>query len=263
MKQRVNGIDLNYAIDGPDGAPWVTFTTGIANDVAMWDAHVDVLARDYRLLRYDSRGHGGSDATAPPYDFDMLIGDTVGLWDALGIEQSVLVGIGLGGMTAMATALRHPNRISALVPAACRARLTPDYEAIWPPMIETASEHGIEPIVERTAERWFPEEFRAANPDVMDRVRAMIRRSSRNGYLGCIAALLTLDLGDEIAAITAPTLFVSGALDFIGGPADMMQSMAEQVPGARHVTLDGAGHICSMGNAEGFSRALSEFLGSL
>ncbi len=263
MKQPINGIDLNYVIDGPEGAPWVTFTTGIANDIAMWDAHVETLARDYRLLRYDSRGHGGSEATSPPYDFDTLIGDTVGLWDALGIEQSTLVGIGLGGMTAMATALRHPDRISALVPAACRARLTPEYEAIWPPMIETASTKGIESIVERTAERWFPEEFRAANPDVMDRVRAMIRRSSLDGYLGCIAALLTLDLGDDIAAITAPTLFVSGALDFVGGPAEMMQSMADQVPGARHVTLDGAGHICSMGSPHGFTRALSEFLGSL
>ena len=263
MKQRINGIDLNYVVDGPEGAPWVTFTTGIANDAAMWDTHVPTLAWDYRLLRYDSRGHGGSGTTAPPYDFDTLIGDTVGLWDALGIEQSALVGIGLGGMTAMATALRHPARVSALIPAACRARLTPDYEAIWPPMIETATDNGIEAIVNRTAERWFPEKFRASHPDVMDRVRAMIRRSSLDGYLGCIAALLTLDLGDDMSGISAPTLFVSGAHDFIGGPPAMMQSMADQIPGARHVTLDGAGHICSMGNPEGFTRALSEFLGSL
>ena len=263
MMIEANGIEIGYRIDGPAGAPWITFSTGIANDVTMWDAHVAALSKDFRLLRYDSRGHGASRATPGPYSFDLLVGDTVGLWDALGIERSHLIGIGLGGMTAMALALDHPARVAGLVPSACRAALTPDYEAIWPPMIETASSHGVEAIVERTAERWFPEAFRMANPGVMDAVRSMIRRTSLDGYLGCIAALLTLDLGGRIADITAPTLFISGALDAIGGPPAMMQAMAEVVPGARHVTLDGAGHICSMANAGAFDAAVGDFLASL
>ncbi len=267
MRAEANGIAINYIIDGPmDGsgdAPWVTFSTGITNDTTMWDDHVAGLADRYRLLRYDSRGHGGSEATAGPYAFDMLNGDVLGLWDALGIERSHLVGIGLGGMTAMAMALDHPERVSALVAAACRAALTPEYQAIWPPMIETARASGIEAIVVRTASRWFHDGFRAANPETMDKVRAMIRRTSLDGYLGCIAALLTLDLGGRVQDLAMPTLFVSGAEDFLGGPPEVMREIAGSVAGARHVTLPGAGHICNIANAQGFTRALGDFFDSV
>jgi len=263
MKAEANGIAIDYVIDGPEGAPWITFSTGISNDTSMWDGHVAGLADRYRLLRYDSRGHGASEATAGAYTFEQLTGDVLSLWDALGIERSHLVGIGLGGMTAMALALDRPERVSALVAAACRAALTPNYEAIWPPMIETARASGIEAIVERTASRWFPEPFREANPETMKKVRAMIRRTSLDGYLGCIAALLTLDLGGRVQDLAVPTLFVSGAEDLLGGPPAMMRELAESVAGARHVTLPGAGHICNIANAEGFTRALGEFLDSI
>lgn len=263
MKAEANGIAIEYVIDGPEGAPWVTFSTGITNDTTMWDDHVAGLAGRYRLLRYDSRGHGGSTATAGAYSFDLLCGDVLGLWDALGIERSHLVGIGLGGMTAMALALDHPGRISGLVAAACRAALTPDYAAIWPPMIETASASGIEAIVEKTASRWFPEGFGAANPETMDKVRAMIRRTSLDGYLGCIAALLTLDLGGRVRDLAVPTLLVSGELDALGGPPEVMREMAQSIAGARHVTLPGAGHICNIACPDGFTRALGEFLESV
>ncbi len=263
MKAETNGIAIDYVIDGPEGAPWVTFSTGISNDTTMWDGHVAGLADRYRLLRYDSRGHGASEATAGAYTFEQLTGDVLGLWDALGIERSHLVGIGLGGMTAMALALDHPERVSALVAAACRAALTPDYEAIWPPMIETARASGVEAIVERTASRWFPEPFREANPETVKKVRAMIRRTSLDGYLGCIAALLTLDLGGRVQDLAVPTLFVSGAEDFLGGPPEMMQELADSVAGAGHVTLPGAGHICNIANPHGFTRALGEFFDSV
>ncbi len=263
MKAEANGIAIDYVIDGPEGAPWITFSTGISNDTSMWDGHVAGLADRYRLLRYDSRGHGASEATAGAYTFEQLTGDVLGLWDALGIERSHLVGIGLGGMTAMALALDHPERVSALVAAACRAALTPDYEAIWPPMIETARASGIEAIVERTARRWFPEPFREANPETMKKVRTMIRRTSLDGYLGCIAALLTLDLGGRVQDLAVPTLFVSGAEDFFGGPPEMMGELAETVAGARHVTLPGAGHICNIANPQGFTLALGEFFDSI
>ena len=190
---RVGDIGLNYRIDGPDGAPWITFTTGMTNDLTMWDPHVEALSATHRLLRFDSRGHGGSEATPPPYTLDMLIGDIVGLWDALGIERSTLVGIGLGGVVSIGLALEHGDRLDALVPVACRSEPVPQYRAIWPPMIERARAGGIEAIADTTAERWFPEAFRAANPEIMEKIRAMIVRTSVDGYLGCIAALLTMD----------------------------------------------------------------------
>lgn len=258
-----NGITINYRIDGPvgdDTAPWVTFVTGITNDIAMWADHVPALGRDFRLLRLDTRGHGASQATPPPYSFDQLTADIAGVWDALGIRRSHLVGIGLGGMTTMAMALRHPDRVSAIVPTACRAEIVPEYEAIWPPMLEKSAAGGIEAIVDITSERWFPDAFRAANPDVMHHVRAMIRRTSLAGYHGCIRALLAAAFGAKLPEMKMPALFVSGALDMLGGPPEVMADMAVRVANGRQVTLPDAGHICSMANPRAFEAALQEFL---
>lgn len=258
-----NGISVSYVVDGPEGAPWVTFVTGITNDTTMWDDHIAALGRDYRLLRLDSRGHGGTEATAPPYSFDQLSGDVIGVWDALGIERSHLVGIGLGGMTTVATALRAPRRVSAIVPTACRVELVPEYQAIWPPMIAKSAAEGIEGIVDITASRWFPEAFRAANPEKMEAVRAMIRRTSLDGYHGCIGALLTVGFGGRMHELRMPALFVSGGLDMIGGPPAVMKELAASVANGQHVSLPDAGHICNIANPRAFESALLDFFASL
>ncbi|CAN0483580.1 unnamed protein product [Laminaria digitata] len=258
-----NGIHINYVIDGPEGAPWVTFVTGITNDTTMWDDHIPALCENFRLLRIDSRGHGGTDSTPPPYTFEQLTDDVAGVWDALGIERTHVVGIGLGGMTTVALALRCPRRVSAIVPTACRVELVPEYQAIWPPMIEKSAAEGIEGIVDITASRWFPEPFRDANPDKMDAVRAMIRRTSLDGYHGCIEALLTVDFGAELSSIHMPALFVSGALDAIGGPPDVMQEMAQTVQDGQNISLAGAGHICNIANPTAYDDALLSFFESL
>lgn len=258
-----NGIQINYVVDGPEGAPWVTFITGITNDTTMWDDHVPALSRNFRLLRLDSRGHGGTDATPPPYSFEQLTGDVAGVWDALGIERSHVAGIGLGGMTTMALALRFPRRVSAIVPTACRAELVPEYAGIWPPMLEKSAAEGIEGIVDITASRWFPDTFRAAHPEKMDAVRAMIGRTALDGYHGCIQALLSVDFADRLAEIRVPALFVSGALDAIGGPPDVMRGLAQSVQDGQHIALPGAGHICNIANPGAYDSALLSFFESL
>ena len=258
-----NGINISYELDGPEGAPWVTFITGITNDTTTWDDHIPALSENFRLLRLDSRGHGGTDATPPPYSFEQLTGDVAAIWDELGIERSHVVGIGLGGMTTVALALRFPRRVSAIVPTACRVELVPEYQAIWPPMIEKSAAEGIDGNVDITASRWFPEAFREANPEKIDAVRAMIRRTSLDGYHGCIQALLSVDFGAELSSIHAPTLFVSGALDAIGGPAVVMQEMAQTVQDGQHISLPGAGHICNIANPAAYDDALLSFFESL
>jgi 3-oxoadipate enol-lactonase len=260
MRITANSIVVDYRVDGPDGAPWITLTTGIANDATMWDQHVPELARGHRVLRLDTRGMGGSQSTPPPYTLDLLIADVVGLWNALGVERSALAGLGLGGCVAIGAALAHPKRISALVPISCRAELAPEYKAIWPPLIETVKAGGIAAIVEPTLERWFSPDFRAANPALMDKVRAMVRRASPDGYLGCIAALLGLDYGKRLSEIAVPVLFVSGEYDRVGAPPYVMQSMADRVPGARHVVLPRATHISVVCNPKAFLDALADFL---
>ncbi len=263
MRIRAKDININCVIDGPDGAPWITFITGITNDVTMWDTHLPALARDYRLLRLDTRGHGHSDATPPPYSFPQLTADVISVWDALGIERTCLVGLGLGGMTATALALDAPDRITALIPSACRLELAPEYAAIWPPMLEKSSEGGIEAIIDVTMTRWFPDSFRRENPRIMEDVRRMMQRTSIEGYHGCIQALLSVDFGHRLGELAMPVLCVSGALDQIGAPSEVMDRMARTVRNGQHVSLPDAGHICTMANPREYERVVREFLSSI
>jgi 3-oxoadipate enol-lactonase len=251
--------DVSYRVDGKSG-PWVTFVTGIANDYSMWDAQVPPLSGGCRVLRYDLRGQGGTPAGKGAPTIDTLVTDLVLLWDALGIARSHLVGLGLGGAIAQATAIRLPMRVERLVPCCCRAQMVPEFAALWHQLIATVKAQGIEPIVEPTLERWFPAPFRAANPAKMDAVRAMIRRTGAAGYLGCAGAFLGLALEDKLPLIKARTLYLSGADDHRGGPSPLMAGLAAKVPGARHEAIADAAHIANIQNPAGFNRALGDFL---
>ncbi len=144
MQATINGVKLNYEIDGREGAPWVTMVTGIANDLTMWDGQLPALTNDLRILRYDFRGHGGSQSSPPPYSMDMLRSDLVGLWDHLGIERTHLVALGLGGAMILGAAAEHPERIDRLVPCCCRAKMVPDFAEMWQGLITQVKANGVE-----------------------------------------------------------------------------------------------------------------------
>jgi 3-oxoadipate enol-lactonase len=259
MHVQVNDIRVHYRVDGEAGAPWLTLVTGIANDLSMWNAQLPALG-GFRVLRYDLRGQGGTQATAGPYSIDSLVDDLVELWDALGVGGSHLAGLGLGGAIVQAAAIEHPDRVASLVPCCCRARMVPEFATLWHGLVETVKTKGFETIVEPTAQRWFSDEFKAANPGVLDDVRKMIRGTSEAGYLGCVGAFLGLDVEDRLGAIRAPTLYVSGAEDRLGGPPALMAGLAAKVPGARHESVPGAAHIANIQNPGGFNRVLAGFL---
>jgi len=251
--------EVSYRVEGKSG-PWVTFVTGIANDYSMWDGQVPALSGTYRVLRYDLRGQGGTPVGKGTLTIDLLVTDLVLLWDSLGIARSHLVGLGLGGAIAQATAIRLPMRVDRLVPCCCRAQMVPEFAALWQQQIATVKAKGIEPIVEPTIERWFPEAFRAANPEKMDAVRGMIRRTSVAGYAGCAGAFLGLALEEKLPLIKAPTLYLSGADDHRGGPPELMAGLAARVPGARHEVIPDAAHIANIQNPDGFNRRVVDFL---
>jgi len=253
----LNGV--GYRVGGK-GNRWVTLVTGIANDLTMWDGQVPALARDFRILRYDLRGHGGSEATGGDYSMAHLVEDLKALLDAQKIQKTSLVGLGLGGALAQAFAIEHPDRLDRLMPCCCRARMVPDFAAMWHKLRETVRQNGLEAIVEPTVQRWFSEEFKAAHPDVLDNIRRMIRGTTLEGYLGVTAAFLALDVEDRLQEIRAPTLYVSGAEDKLGGPPALMQGLSGKVKGARHVSVPNAAHIANIQNPEGFNRVLGEFL---
>jgi len=260
MFVQVNGVKMHYTVDGPADAPWVTFVTGIANDTTLWAGQARALADCFRVLRYDLRGQGKSEATPGPYSIESLAADLVGLWDALGVNRSHLVGLGLGSPVAMRVAIDHPQRVARLVPSCCRARMLPEFAAMWHKLIAAVEAGGIEAITEQTAQRWFSDDFKAAHPDVLDSVRAMIRGTSQAGYLGNVAAFLGLDMEDEIYRIQAPTLFVGGAEDKVGGPEALMRGLAARVPGASYTPVPRAAHIANLQNEADFNAILRRFL---
>lgn len=259
MRIRVGDIDIGYDVAGPDGAPWLSFANSIASDRSMWRAQVAALAGRYRVLTFDARGHGDSSASPPPYSFDLLVGDMVGLWDALGVGRSHLVGLSLGGMVAVGAALAHAGRIGALVIANSMMQTSEPFVKSWDDRIALARGQGIAPVVEPTLARWLTPGFVAAQPAAADAVRAMIRRTSVDGFIGAAEALKTLDYRRRLPEIRRPTLFVAGS-DDIACPSAGIRSDCALVPGAEFVEIAGAAHISNLERPDAFSRVVGDFI---
>lgn len=260
MKITTKGVELNVEVTGRDDAPCVTLVTGITNDHTLWQEQVEPLSREHRLIRIDWRGHGFSANAPSPYGLATLVDDVIGVWDALGVRQSVIAGLGLGGVVSAEVALGHPERVSGLVPISCRATMVPEYGAMWPPLIDIAKSQGVSAVAERTLGRWFSDAFRESNPRVIERMRTALLRTTLDGYLGAISALLELNWGGRLHELKMPVMYVSGELDRVGAPKEVMQAMCEATPRATHVVLPGATHISVVSNAPAFTEAMLGFL---
>lgn len=257
---RANGIDFNIVLDGGKDGPWVSLSNSHATDLALWDGLVPrLVTAGYRVLRYDTRGHGASDATTPPYDFSLLVADVIALWDALDIRTSDFIGLSLGGSTGLAVAVEHPGRIGRLVASDSRAWAPPDFRAGWEPRIATARRDGMDALVESTIARWFTAPFVAADPPALAPIRAMIRRTSVDGYIGCARALQEIDYRDRLGRIACPTLLLAGAHD----PAATPQSIGEiqaRIAGSRFVVIPDAAHLPNVEQPERFAAEVLPFL---
>jgi 3-oxoadipate enol-lactonase len=257
MKIKANGIDINYQIDGPEGASWIVFSNSLATSIAMWDEQAAALKDSFRVLRYDQRGHGGTDVPAGRYAFDTLLADALGLLDALGIKKAHFAGLSMGGATAIGLAERHPDRFDRIIVCDSPCQSTPQSAQQWEERIVIANDKGIEALVEPTVSRWFPPDTLAKNPPHLDKIRAMFRATPVNGFIGCAAALADHDYASAIASVKHPVLFLVGEKD---APAPAMRKLNEKLPGSRYVELAGAGHISNMDRPAEFNRAVREFL---
>ncbi|TMI98735.1 MAG: alpha/beta fold hydrolase [Alphaproteobacteria bacterium] len=259
MQTKANGISINYRID--DGAgPWLVLSNSLATDLSMWDAQARELSGAFRVLRYDQRGHGKTDAPAGRYTFDILMADALALMDALGIGKAHFCGLSMGGATALGMAEQHPDRIERAIVADSGCASTPQSAQQWEERIAAAQQGGMEPLVEPTVTRWFPPDVVAKNPPYLDRVRAMIRATPVNGFIGCAAALADHDFRSGVAATRPPVLFLAGEKDAGGAVAAAMRGLHQALPGSRYVELPGAGHISNLDDPAGFTRALRDFI---
>jgi 3-oxoadipate enol-lactonase len=258
MKIKANGIRINYQIDGPERAPWLIFSNSLATSLAMWDEQAAALKDRFRVLRYDQRGHGGTEAPAGRYAFDTLVDDALALMDAVGIPKATFAGLSMGGATALGLAERHPDRFERIIVADSPCRSTPQSSQQWEERIAVAQKQGIEALVEPTVARWFPPETVTKNPPYLDKIRAMIRATPVNGFIGCAAALAAHDYAAAVATVKCLTLFIVGEKDGVTPAA--MAKLHDKLPGSRFVSLPGAGHISNMDRAGEFNSALRDFL---
>ena len=257
MKIKANGISINYQVDGPDGAPWLVLSNSLATNLTMWDDQARELGRAFRVLRYDQRGHGLTEAPAGRYPFDLLIADALALMDALAIRKAHFAGLSMGGATALGLAQKHADRLDRIIVCDSPCQSTPTSSQQWEERIVVAQAQGMEALVEPTIARWFPPDVIKAKPPHVDKVRRMIRSTPVDGFIGCAAALADHDYAAAVARVTRPVLFLVGEKDAAAPP---MRKLNEALPSSRFVELAGAGHISNLDQPEGFTRAVKDFL---
>jgi 3-oxoadipate enol-lactonase len=257
MRINANGINFNTQIDGPESAPWLVLSNSLMTNLSMWDDQVAELEKSFRILRYDQRGHGGTQAPEGPYSFDLLVADVVALLDALSIKRAHFAGLSMGGVTALYLAQRHPQRFDRIIACDCAPASTPASAQQWKERIELATRDGMAVLAEPTVARWFPPEFVAAEPPVLDKVRQMIRTTPIAGFCGCAQALSDYDLRPGLAGIDQRTLLIVGTKD---ATLPGIRQIKEAVRGSALVELEGAGHISNMEQPAAFTGAIRDFL---
>jgi 3-oxoadipate enol-lactonase len=261
MKIQANGIQINYELSGRENAPVVMLSHSLACSLAMWDPQMEALRAGYRVLRYDTRGHGGSEAPAGAYTLEQLGADALGLMDALDIDKVHWVGLSLGGMIGQCLALNHAGRLHLVTLSDTMAALPEGAPAIWGPRIETARSQGMTALAEPTLQRWFTPPYLEKNPPQVERIRELIVSTPVDGFTGCCEAILGLNYLNRLSAVGVPALIIVGKDDF-GTPVAASEAMQAQIPGSQLVVLDDAAHLSNIEQAEAFDKALLPFLKS-
>ena len=259
MKVKANGIETHYTLDGPEGAPVVTLSHSLATDISMWDPQMDALRARYRVLRYETRGHGQTEAPSGGYTLEQLADDARALLAALGISRTHWVGLSMGGMIGQTLALGHPELFASLSLCDTSSRIPAEAKPLWSDRIKTAETQGMEPLVEPTLARWLTAPFRERRPDVVSQVATMIRTTPTKGYAGCCHAISALDLTDRISAIKLPTIVIVGEEDQ-GTPVAASRVMNERIKGSELVIIPSAAHLSNLEQPQMFTDALTGFL---
>ena len=259
MKISANGIEMNYELSGAKGGPFVMLSHSLGSSLAMWDPQMAVLEPHYRVLRYDTRGHGGTEAPPGPYTLEQLGDDAISLLEALGIDLVHWVGLSMGGMIGQCVVLREPRRFRTLALCDTAAILSKEALPLWLQRMDTARRAGMHALVQETLERWFTPAFLKKDPPGVDLIRRHFLATPVDGYIGCSQAILGLHYLERLREIKLPTLIVVGKED-PGTPVAASEAMHARIKGARLVVLPSAAHLSNVEQPEAFSAELTAFL---
>ena len=250
----VNGIQLYYEVAGPgDGTP-ILMSNSLASNLTMWDLQVEPLEMEgFKVIRYDSRGHGQSDAPEGAYGIEMLADDAAGLLDHLDIASAHYCGLSKGGMVGQMMGIRHADRVKTLTLADTAAHM-PATDT-WEQRIATVTDGGMDAVVDGTVERWFTAPGRQRIPDEVEKVRSMILSTPVAGFIGCCRAIMAMDMRPTNVSIKKPTLVICGEQDTGTTPAQAKE-IADAIPGATLELIPSAAHLANIEQPVAFTNAL-------
>jgi len=257
MKIDANGISINYTIEGE--GPWIALSHSLACNLHMWDEEAKRLSKRYKVLRYDTRGHGESSAPAGAYTLELLADDLHALLQALGVQSAHFVGLSMGGMIGQTYALKYPGMFKSLALCDTTSRYPAAAASLWAERIKTVEAQGMEPLVASTLERWFTAPFRQARPEVVAKVAAMIRSTPVPGYVGCSHAIPKINVTARLKEIRCPSVVIVGK-DDPGTPVAMAEEIHQALPGSELVIIPSAAHLSNLEQPDAFNQALAKFL---
>ncbi|NEA32851.1 3-oxoadipate enol-lactonase [Streptomyces sp. SID13031] len=233
---------LHCEVTGPEHAPVVVLANSLGATLRMWDPQIEALTQSYRVVRFDTRGHGGSPVPPGPYTIDGLADDVVELLDRLALEQVHYVGLSLGGMIGMRLAAQHPDRVDRLAVLCTSALLGP--ASMWHERAAKVRRSGTASVAGTVVARWYTDPFQERHPEVVAAAREMIGSTPSEGYSGCCEAIAAMDLTADLARITAPTLAIAGAGD-LATPPDHLARIASTIPAAALLVVPEAAHLAN------------------
>lgn len=250
-------MELEYRLEGPDRAPVLVLSNSLGTTFEMWQPQLAALTQQFRVLRYNTRGHGRSPLPAGPLTLARLGQDVVELLDALHIEHAAFCGISLGGLTGLWLNRYAPARFSTLVVANTAARI--GSEQGWRERAAQVRAQGMEAVASATPQRWFTPEYVIQHATQIAALVARLARQNPSGYAACCEVLATADLRDELPQMLRPMLVIAGRHDPVTGLDDARQI----VQGAPHATLASlaASHLSNIACAAEFTRCLIHFIG--
>jgi len=263
MTQRVTvkgrGGDLSVLASGRSDGPTILLSNSLGAGLGMWAPQRAALESHYRVIGYDTRGHGQSATPDGDCSFADLTGDAIAILDHFGVAQADFVGLSLGGMTGLGLGLGHADRFRRIVCACARADAPPPFANSWDDRIAAITAGGMQAIWPGTLERWLTPDFVAANPQTVAALEQDFTATTVAGYTSCARALKGLDYLRHLGSMTVPVLYIAGAQD-MGAPAGVMEAMTAATPGAAYRVIPDCAHIANLNQPEAFTAALSEFL---
>ncbi len=249
-------VRLHYQFDGDPRLPVLMLCNSLGTTLDMWEPQMPAFLAQFRVLRYDTRGHGQSEVTPGEYSIAQLGKDALALLDHLGIERMSFCGLSMGGMTGMWLGVNSPERIWRLVLCNTGAKLGDP--TLWAARFEAVRSGGMAAITPPTLDRWFTARYQRLAPKDVDKVRAMLLATSPDGYIANGAAVRDMDQRADLAKIKVPTLVIAGAYDG-STPPELGREVAQAIDGARYVELDAA-HLSNWEQTGAFSSAVLSFV---